>query len=1132
MTESASRRVVLLEDSPASIDKFGAHSRVSNAIAELIVSEAPGGKVIGLEGGWGTGKTTVTCLLKESLSDSPEHGFVVFDTWAHEGDPLRRTFLEDMINSLVGLKWANEKVWSVKLDEIARRRKETTKKTVPKPTRLGKFFAISLLLVPFGSAILGDALRDGAEFTIDRGRPFSVQLIFATLLTLSWLLVLTLNGLRVLRMDAEEREAGDPWNFIFSKSTTEETTSTVEASEPTSVEFDRYFSDLLSESLGGRKQRRLTIVLDNLDRVNVDHGLSLWATLQTFLQERSQADRGWFSQLWILVPYDPLALSRLWESGEEGRQEVSVSFMEKVFALRFRVPQLLLADWRSFLLDQAGLAFPDHTGAERRSLLSIFEIYLAQSSEKVATPRSMKVYLNQVGTLARQWGDTFPLGHMAYYVTISETELDITNRLRDGSLPAQEYQHALGESSSRDVAALHFNVDADSGQQLLLGEPVSTALASSDGEALKSLANIHGPQIYPVIGHSVATILTGEGGRANCRAAHAINVAELDLADPDLGTAVGLISKGILAETSWGLLDLECTQGVGALVSILNEEDQSRAIVSSVADHALKVFNEADGSPSEHALAWLGLLRVCATLGHEAASKVTITVPCDGAGWTAACTSLHERDPAAEFLPAFVPSLAPSEIATYFSEVVEASEFEADDLIAIRVSSALSEPPVWDSLLAEIRGRLAATVAAPAMEAEHLLEALIYLRHHGVVENAARAKAFNEGGHFLHHYHHAQAANNDRMRALSLHLYLLAKPSAAAPPAAGDSRTGHVAMMSTLADGSDSILSELEEVTVAFSTLDHLLEVYEARGDWDELLKALLLRIARREDAENFFRPSELCGNWKFLGEVFEDDRDQALALVSKADREGALSGSVANEEFAGDAITLACFILWHGSPGDAFIEWCTNGLESLDRDVWIAGLTGETYGALLLLAMINKGHAVKLKAQYADAHAALAEKVISGTITELGFIEHWPKLLKPLGSHGVRKGLRSNLLQFARNADGDLPELFFSAYGPELEGMTALATVDTVNQLFAPIVNAKSAEGLAWLDSVLQSRSKVKATCSDKAKSEMLHSRITDALRDEEQIEGFHSLLLSVAGTLGIEKEEDKAVADQDDEK
>ena len=133
MTESASRRVVLLEDSPASVDSFGAHSRVSTAIAELIASDAPGGKVIGLEGGWGTGKTTVTHLLKERLSGNPEHGFVVFDTWAHEGDPLRRTFLEEMINSLVDREWASNKSWGVKLDEIARRRKETTKKTIPKP---------------------------------------------------------------------------------------------------------------------------------------------------------------------------------------------------------------------------------------------------------------------------------------------------------------------------------------------------------------------------------------------------------------------------------------------------------------------------------------------------------------------------------------------------------------------------------------------------------------------------------------------------------------------------------------------------------------------------------------------------------------------------------------------------------------------------------------------------------------------------------------------------------------------------------------------------------------------------------------------------------------------------------------
>jgi len=190
------------------------------------------------------------------------------------------------------------------------------------------------------------------------------------------------------------------------------------------VEFERYFTELLKEALESNPERRLTIVLDNLDRVEADHGLALWATLQTFLQDRSQVTNGWFSQLWILVPYDPSGLSRIWARSETVPDRASVSFMDKVFAVRFRVPQLLLANWRDYLLDQAQKAFPELSASELRPLLSVFEIHVAEEPSTPATPRSIKVYLNQVGSLLRQWGRAFPLAHVGYYAIASHNKPD------------------------------------------------------------------------------------------------------------------------------------------------------------------------------------------------------------------------------------------------------------------------------------------------------------------------------------------------------------------------------------------------------------------------------------------------------------------------------------------------------------------------------------------------------------------------------------------------------------------------------------------------------------------------------------------------------------------------------------
>jgi predicted KAP-like P-loop ATPase len=86
--------VVLLDDLPAKVDAFGAHARIAQSIRELIATE-PGGKAIALVGSWGGGKSTVINLLRAG-EESKADGLAVFvfDAWVHEGDPLRRTFLE------------------------------------------------------------------------------------------------------------------------------------------------------------------------------------------------------------------------------------------------------------------------------------------------------------------------------------------------------------------------------------------------------------------------------------------------------------------------------------------------------------------------------------------------------------------------------------------------------------------------------------------------------------------------------------------------------------------------------------------------------------------------------------------------------------------------------------------------------------------------------------------------------------------------------------------------------------------------------------------------------------------------------------------------------------------------------
>jgi hypothetical protein len=142
----------LVSDLPSEIDSFGAHSRVASSIADMFSSE-DGGKTIGLEGGWGSGKSTVVRLLSNQLLASNTIAVQLFDAWAHQGDPLRRTFLESLIRNMTTRGWIDKPKWTVRLEELARRRKVTETKNIPRLTSLGNWFGLSLLMIPVGATI-------------------------------------------------------------------------------------------------------------------------------------------------------------------------------------------------------------------------------------------------------------------------------------------------------------------------------------------------------------------------------------------------------------------------------------------------------------------------------------------------------------------------------------------------------------------------------------------------------------------------------------------------------------------------------------------------------------------------------------------------------------------------------------------------------------------------------------------------------------------------------------------------------------------------------------------------------------------------------------------------------------------
>ena len=147
----------ILSDTVSDRDLFEhkTHEKSADVLYEVVKKSQNMDITIGLEGVWGSGKSTVINMFKNKvMQDNKDILFFMFDTWAHKDDPLRKIFLESLIQDLKsknqeikpGLdKIHKEILGKVKTIDI------TAHKTV---SPLGKYLAFSAFLIPLGTAIL------------------------------------------------------------------------------------------------------------------------------------------------------------------------------------------------------------------------------------------------------------------------------------------------------------------------------------------------------------------------------------------------------------------------------------------------------------------------------------------------------------------------------------------------------------------------------------------------------------------------------------------------------------------------------------------------------------------------------------------------------------------------------------------------------------------------------------------------------------------------------------------------------------------------------------------------------------------------------------------------------------------
>lgn len=526
----------LLPDEPTAQDIFGPHARIAAAIANLITTESTG-KSVAVTGAWGSGKSSVLRMLQKELSETAD--VFIFDAWAHEGDPLRRSFLERLIDFL-SREHPDAKLDSLK-DKLFLRAKTQEVTTQPVLTWAAKVLGLALLLVPPGIAVSSLAVRmpnpTGGWFWTGLGMVISPVLILLTLLlgTAMRTVALKINTLKrklviggftlaavfigilrfqsivlfaksasahpiiscavittllvslALAMFRHSSKLSEVLPLLLNKTVATTRTESIEPIDPSSTEFQRFFAEIL-KMRGKAADKKLVIAIDNLDRVDPDLALRLWSTMRTFFEfdfETSPAS----STVWLLATFDIQALHRLWPTEGSNGSSPAEQFVNKTFQVSFSVPPLVLINRGDYLRSQLTKAFLRHRVDEFNAIVQLYDL---KHMGELSTPRDVTKFVNAVGSLHRQWNDQISLIHLALYIIVSEGQSDTFGILASVNSPVVFPREIIGEDFEEALAAIHFNVARSKAAHVLLSNPLNMSLASGDHQKLAELSKISG----------------------------------------------------------------------------------------------------------------------------------------------------------------------------------------------------------------------------------------------------------------------------------------------------------------------------------------------------------------------------------------------------------------------------------------------------------------------------------------------------------------------------------------------------------------------------------------------------------------------------------------------------------------
>lgn len=500
----------ILSKAPCKEDLFEgqAHLNLANVIADQILTDSQC-TIIGIDGGWGSGKSNLVGLVEKILKDDSKrqiqgkYHFFTYDAWGHQNDLPRRSILEELTEFIASdeNQILNGKRWKEKLGNLLAKKKHTSTKTIPRINFAIIVLSLLVALTPVVSSI-NEVLPNAW-----------IKIIFSVLFYGSALFFVY----KKQRQNMKEYDQEFTWVNFFKelfllyaeKVKEDEKYETISEREPSTRQFKEWMRNIDKDLLAVDKY--LVIVIDNMDRLPKLKVQELWSAIHSFFSETQ------YDNIRVIVPFDRLHIRNAFQSEdivmaeandlESGKVEKEVAvygddFINKTFYIVYHVAPPILSGWKDYFETMWYEAFGENCEIDN----AVLQVYDLMTKEH--TPRKIVAFIDEFVTVKSIADESIPDKYIALFIfgrtTIAKdpfNEILVPSYLR-----SLDFLYKDDANMPKFMSALYYQLPVDKAMDVVYTRQFTRELDENNLDSIKKIKESSSNKFKAILERSLAMV--------------------------------------------------------------------------------------------------------------------------------------------------------------------------------------------------------------------------------------------------------------------------------------------------------------------------------------------------------------------------------------------------------------------------------------------------------------------------------------------------------------------------------------------------------------------------------------------------------------------------------------------------